>query len=270
MILPLVAATAGLAAGAVALGAIPNSSTRVISGCYANTDGALRVIDRQGGATCTAGETLLEWNQRGINWKGAWVSTANYGLYDAVQYGGSAFIARANPPAGSRPTDTTYWDRLASKGSNGAVGPTGPAGARGPTGASGARGPTGASGARGPTGPGGPQGFTGPTGPAGQQATALWVKVIVYGDGSIYNVKGTGYVTWRGTAGQYDVAFPRPVADCSALVTANKGLNNGYGGGSFTASTAFGPDTNTVSVSIYDPSTGQYRTPLGFNLAVFC
>lgn len=71
------------------------------------------------------------------------------------------------------------------KGSNGQVGPQGPAGARGatgpqgtagpqgpqgpqgPTGARGATGPQGPEGARGATGPQGPQGPQGPTGPRG-------------------------------------------------------------------------------------------------------
>src|SRR5687768_14919087 len=73
--------------GGIAIAAIPNSSTKVISGCY-STSGALRVIDRQGGATCAGDETLLEWNQKGqrglpgIRWRNAWSSGNSYAVGD--------------------------------------------------------------------------------------------------------------------------------------------------------------------------------------------
>jgi len=59
------AAAAALAAGGVAYAAIPDSTTGVITSCR-DASGGLRVIDKQSGATCPAGTTQLEWNQRGL------------------------------------------------------------------------------------------------------------------------------------------------------------------------------------------------------------
>lgn len=53
-----------VAAAGVAYAAIP-SSTGVISGCYNNRTGALRVIDAEAGAMCTTRETPISWNQQG-------------------------------------------------------------------------------------------------------------------------------------------------------------------------------------------------------------
>jgi hypothetical protein len=53
-----------VAAAGVAYAAIP-SSTGVISGCYSNRTGALRVIDAEAGMTCTSRETPISWNQQG-------------------------------------------------------------------------------------------------------------------------------------------------------------------------------------------------------------
>jgi hypothetical protein len=51
------------ALGGVAIASIP-SADGTIHGCY-NGQGALRVIDAEGGATCAPGETALNWNQTG-------------------------------------------------------------------------------------------------------------------------------------------------------------------------------------------------------------
>ncbi len=51
--------------GTVAYATIPNSNTHVISGCYAKTNGVLRVIDTQAGATCPSTTKPLSWNQTG-------------------------------------------------------------------------------------------------------------------------------------------------------------------------------------------------------------
>lgn len=50
----------------VAIAAIPDSNTNVISGCYTTKNGALRVIDFQAGRRCASGEVLLQWNQQGL------------------------------------------------------------------------------------------------------------------------------------------------------------------------------------------------------------
>src|SRR3954462_3109216 len=92
---PLLLAVVALAAGALAQAAIPNSSTKMISTCYATSNGAMRVIDRQAGASCTASEKLLEFNQIGMRWRSAYVRTTAYALNDAVSYNGSSYIAKA-------------------------------------------------------------------------------------------------------------------------------------------------------------------------------
>ena len=52
------------AAGGVAYSSIPDPQG-VIHGCYNNARGAVRVIDTGGSGVCEAGETALDWNQRG-------------------------------------------------------------------------------------------------------------------------------------------------------------------------------------------------------------
>jgi hypothetical protein len=59
------AAAVSLAVAAISLGAIPGA-TGTISGCYAKSNGSLRVIDAESGAACiTNKETALSWNQQG-------------------------------------------------------------------------------------------------------------------------------------------------------------------------------------------------------------
>jgi alpha-tubulin suppressor-like RCC1 family protein len=59
----VVGALAGGAAVAVA--AIPDTTTGVITSCLKVKDGSVRIIDAQAGKRCSSGETLLTWNQRG-------------------------------------------------------------------------------------------------------------------------------------------------------------------------------------------------------------
>src|SRR4051812_17999087 len=115
-------ALVALVGAAAADAAIPNSSTKVISACYATSNGALRVIDRQAGATCTASERLLEFNQRGIRWRGAYSATATYAVNDVVSFAGSSYIAKLAPPAGTAPSVVKYWDVMAAKGTPGLTG----------------------------------------------------------------------------------------------------------------------------------------------------
>jgi hypothetical protein len=55
-----------LAGSTVTIASIPDSSTKVIAGCYTTRTGALRVIDFQSGKRCNRDETQLNWNQTGI------------------------------------------------------------------------------------------------------------------------------------------------------------------------------------------------------------
>ena len=111
------ASVAGITAGimvalGVAVAAIPGSGN-VYTGCYGTANGALRVIDREAGATCASGERLITWNQRG--------------------------------PTGPKGV-------AGPKGATGPVGPKGQTGARGETGARGPTGPRGPKGDKGEPG----------------------------------------------------------------------------------------------------------------------
>jgi hypothetical protein len=70
----------------------------------------------------------------GVNPKGEYDSGTSYALGDGVSYNGSSYVAR-QATTGNLPTDTTYWQVLASKGDTGETGETGATGATGPTGA---------------------------------------------------------------------------------------------------------------------------------------
>lgn len=65
MLVGVAALVAGSGATAVVFAAIPHSTTKVISACRANDNGAIRVIDAQAGATCEETETALNWASAG-------------------------------------------------------------------------------------------------------------------------------------------------------------------------------------------------------------
>jgi hypothetical protein len=116
-----VVATLAVSATSLALAAIPDSNTGVITGCHNQLTGVLRVIDAQAGAKCLLGEKQLTWNQTGPQGP------------QGVQ-----------GPAGPQ-------------GPAGAQGAQGPAGLQGPQGAPG---PAGLAGPAGPEGPAGPTATT--------------------------------------------------------------------------------------------------------------
>ena len=121
---------AAAALGGVAVAAIPSASG-TIRACYAQADGAVRVIDPAAGESCTRREKALRWNVRG--------------------------------PAGA--TGAT-----GPRGATGARGPIGPAGAPGSPGGTGERGEQGVQGEQGIQGQQGiqgEQGIQGQQGPAG-------------------------------------------------------------------------------------------------------
>jgi hypothetical protein len=156
----------------IASASIPDPNG-TIHACYQKSGGALSVID-QSVTKCSSNQTAISWNQvgpqgpqgpigpAGMNWKGTWNSTTTYQINDAVDDGGSAWIADAIN-TNSEPSDTNpVWHVLAHKGDTGTAGvqgppgPTGPLGPPGPQGLQGAAGPTGATGPSGPQGPAGP------------------------------------------------------------------------------------------------------------------
>lgn len=212
----------------MAFASIPDSGTGLIHGCYNTTTGALRVID---GATqvCGAGtETALNWNQRGLNWKGTWSSATNYAVNDAVALGGASYIAvgaslNSTPPSAS-------WAVLAQKGSPGltwkgawssataylkgyAVALNGSSYIAVATNTNSA--PPNASwnllAAQGVVGPQGPQGPTGPTGPAGPFPI---LRGIVNGDGSNFDHAGGAVTSVRNSIGNYTLTWPAGTFGC--------------------------------------------------------
>ncbi len=118
------------------------------------------------------------------NFTGNYLSTTNYGLHDAVSFGGSTYVSLIVGNVGNTPDQSpAQWAMLAAQGPAGAVGPAGPAGVSGPAGATGA------------TGPVGPQGP-----PASFQGT--WLAGSSYAVGSVVGFGGASYVALSANAGR--------------------------------------------------------------------
>jgi hypothetical protein len=62
---------------------------------------------------------------------GAYDTGINYAVGDSVDFLGSSYVMYADAPAGTTPTNTTYWQVLADKGDKGDKGDTGAAGGTG-------------------------------------------------------------------------------------------------------------------------------------------
>ena len=187
-------ATAIVVSSSFAIAAIPNSSTKVITGCYLKTTGTLRVVDKQANKTCKTTEIELSWNQQGV--KG-----------DTGQQG----LVGLTGPAGAKGTNGLN----GTNGVDGAPGATGPGGAagrdgtngidgtqgaQGPAGTAGAPGNDGAQGSTGPQGllgPAGPQGEQGPVGPKGEPGT----QGPAGADGAVGAQGGAGPTGPQGTPG---------------------------------------------------------------------
>jgi hypothetical protein len=238
-----------LLGGSVAEADVPDGN--VINGCRNTTTGALRVIDKSAGKRCAAGEAALNW----ANWRsrGLWYSVFAYKVDDVVSYFGSSYLAKVAPPVGTKPTDTTYWSLVASKGAigvpgvpgiPGSQGLTGAVGAVGATGADGVQGLAGAVGATGSTGPQGVQGLvgavgsTGPqgvqglvgavgaagsTGPQGVQGipgvSAVPIFAKIDGAGALLYSKHVSNVSFSGLVTKiYTITFDQDVSQCAASV----------------------------------------------------
>ncbi len=129
LILAGAAALATVGVSGFAVGAIPDTDTGVVSGCYARATGVLRVVDGERGARCGRGERSISWNRRGL----------------AGRRGAVGDVG----PEGDR-------GAAGAAGERGAQGPPGPPGAAGATGPQGPAGTQGLNGAQGPQGPPGP------------------------------------------------------------------------------------------------------------------
>ncbi len=117
------------------------------------------------------------------NYVGNYVSTTNYGLHDAVSFGGSTYVSLIAGNVGNTPDQSpAQWAVLAAQGPAGPIGPTGPAGTPGAAGATGATGPVG------PSGP-----------PASFQGT--WLAGTSYAVGSVVGFGGSSYVALTANVG---------------------------------------------------------------------
>jgi hypothetical protein len=152
----------------------------------------------------------------GVNYVGNYQVTANYGLHDAVSFGGTSYISLVAGNLGNAPSvSPLQWAVLAAQGVEGPAGPAGPMGPMGPagaTGATGASGAPGATGAAGPQGPAGPtgaagaagaSGATGATGAAGPQGPPVsflggWLSGTSYAKGDAVSLGGTSYISLVG------------------------------------------------------------------------
>jgi hypothetical protein len=118
------------------------------------------------------------------NYTGNYVSTTNYGLHDAVSFGGSTYVSLIAGNVGNTPSSSqAQWAVLAAQG------PVGPVGAAGPPGPAGAAGATGAMGPVGPQGP--PVSFLGG-----------WLVGISYSVGSAVSFGGSSYVALAANVGR--------------------------------------------------------------------
>jgi hypothetical protein len=204
------------AAVAVAIAANVDSQG-VIHGCV-NTDGYVRIIDVDGGGTCQAQETPVNWNQTG--------PTGPRG------------------PTGARgPTGP--------QGVQGFRGPTGPQGAQGIQGFRGPTGPMGPQGFRGPTGPMGPQGETGPSGTSyGTQTDAPATKLADSGFTQLTHTPeqlGAEFVLARGRAEL--IGDGRGEITCQ-LVTGGVAVDE------FSATLTTGDSATITNTAFVNPKTG--------------
>jgi hypothetical protein len=112
----------------------------------------------------------------GLQYQGAYDSTANYALGDVVVFQGSSYTSLVAFNVGQTPAlSPEYWGLLTAQGPAGATGPAGAPGPVGPTGLLGPVGPPGEqgqTGAQGVAGQAGAQGIPGDTGVMGLQGPA--------------------------------------------------------------------------------------------------
>ena len=126
----------------------------------------------------------------GINPQGAYSSSRNYALADAVTFNGSGYVSLVNSNIGSIPDQSPgKWSLFAAAGVPGAIGPAGPAGIAGSQGATGL------------TGPAGPQGAVGPQGPPVANFTGSYSSQTSYALNDAVSYTGSTYISL--TAGNH-------------------------------------------------------------------
>jgi len=124
------------------------------------------------------------------NYTGAYSSAANYGMNDAVSYGGSTYISMVAGNRGNTPAEGSQsWAVLVARGADGSPG------ARGAAGAAGLQGVPGAVGGTGPQGP--PVSFNGG-----------WSAERSYGVGDAVSYGRSSYIAVAGNVGRQPDASP--------------------------------------------------------------
>jgi hypothetical protein len=122
----------------------------------------------------------------GMNFRGAYASSVNYGLADGVTYGGAGYVSLVAGNIGNVPDENpTEWALFASGG----AGPAGPAGVTGPQGLTGSPGPQGLPGATGATG------ATGAQGPPVAKYTGNYSSVTSYALNDAVSYGGSTYIS---------------------------------------------------------------------------
>ena len=125
-----------------------------------------------------------------VNYLGNYLSGTNYGVADAVSFGGSTYVSLVAGNHGNTPgLSPTYWAVLAAQGVAGAVGPQGLQGAAGATGTAGVAGPAG------PQGP--PVAFAGG-----------WLIGTAYPVGTAVSYGGSSYVAIVANTGRQPDVSP--------------------------------------------------------------
>ena len=104
---------------------IPNGAG---TGCY--VDEPIETLFYDAGALFTpvmSSDGVLSWTNNAelenpepvriaLNPRGEWSSTATYTNPDVVKYQGSSYFAKKSVPAGTKPTNTSYWIKMVDKG----------------------------------------------------------------------------------------------------------------------------------------------------------
>ena len=125
-----------------------------------------------------------------VNYLGNYASGTNYGVADAVSFGGSTYVSLVAANHGNTPgLSPTYWAVLAAQGAAGAVGPQGLQGVAGTAGAAGIAGPAG------PQGP--PVAFAGG-----------WLIGTAYAVGQAVSYGGSSYVAVTANTGRQPDVSP--------------------------------------------------------------
>ncbi|MBL0277101.1 MAG: hypothetical protein IPQ24_13595 [Anaeromyxobacter sp.] len=194
-----------------------------------------------------------------MNWRGTWSETGTYEVGDAVEFGGSSYVAIVAP---TTPPTSPEWELLAAGGAVGVAGPTGatgtvgPMGPQGPAGLDGMIGPAGTIGPAGPQGIQGVPGLTGPigaTGPAGAPGVGIMTDLLnrntAAGIGSFgANVSGT-----------YNAAF-----GTSALASNTTGnFNTAMGAGALISNGVGVLNTASGNDALMSNTLGNFNTAVG-------